>query len=89
MTVTLDDVVCHLHISIIWSMMMHEESTFHECGVELVMGLLAVAKGRTIEECERQWGGFISIPFLKQLYDDHLNVATHLKNEVGKEEEDR
>jgi hypothetical protein len=36
----------------------------------------------------KQWCGFISIPFLKQLYDDHLNVATHLKNEVGKEEEE-
>jgi len=70
-------------------MISHEEHTFHECGVELMMGFLGVVKGRAIEECERQWGGFISIPFLKQLYDEHHNVATHLKNEVGKEEEDR
>ena len=84
----MDDVVCLLHISILWNMMRHDEHTFHKCGVELIMGLLGVAKGHAIEECERQWGGFLSIPFLKQLYDGHLNVATHLNNEVMKEEEE-
>jgi hypothetical protein len=50
------------------------------------MTQLLVVVVRAIEEFEKQWGAFITTPFLEQVYEDHFNVATHLENAAGREE---
>jgi len=53
MIVTLDDVVCLLHIPIVGKMMPHEEMVPEELGVQLITRMLGIFYAHTIEECEK------------------------------------
>ena len=88
MTFTLDDVACLLCIPIEGKMMDNEKKIFEETGVQLMTELLGVDETYVIDECHHWFGAFINIPFLKQLYEEHFNMKTQVKN-IAEREEDR
>lgn len=68
-------------------MMDHEEKITKEMGVLLMTELLGVIEAWTIDECDPQFRIFINIPFLTQLFEEHLNMVTQLKNVAERDEE--
>jgi len=69
-------------------MMRHGEHTSQDYSFERMTKLQGADEDSLIQETEKQWGGFISIPYLKRLYDEQLSVANQGEDAHGKEEED-
>lgn len=51
MTVTLDDMVCLLHIHIEGKIITHVEKISQDRGVQLITGFLGVGEDSAIDEC--------------------------------------
>jgi len=65
----------------------HEKKITKEIGVLLMNELLGVIEAWTIDECDHQFCVFINIPFLTQLFEEHLNMVTQLENVAERDEE--
>jgi len=71
LTVTLDEVACLLHIPIVGRLMGDE------------LGLTAK---EAMSEVNKQWGGYISIPNLKIVYDRLVHRCDELEQPANEEE---
>lgn len=82
MTVTLDDVVCLLHIPIEGRMLSHNEKVSHAIGVALMTKLVSVSEVVVI----KKYGTDMTYSWLRQIYEDHLTLPTNLENPTTREE---
>jgi hypothetical protein len=87
MIVTLDDVACLLHISIIGKLMKYSEQSTYEYNFESVTTSLGVTKEEAIADTCSQWGGIDGIPWLRKLYEKHLSRTNELEGPTNYEEE--
>lgn len=78
MTITLDDVACLLHVPVEGRMLSHRKKVSQVDGVELMVRNLGVTQEYAVKNCKTEYGGYISYKALKELYEDHLSVATRL-----------
>jgi len=88
LTVTMNDVACHLDIPIEWKMLNREEKISSYRGVQLMTKVLGVVEQTVIEEWAKQFCARIIISWLKVLFEKHLIVATNLQNTSRREEKD-
>lgn len=59
MPITLDDVMCHLHIPTEGKMMDHDEAISYEKGLELMTDMLGVFEKEAVEETWKHWGRYV------------------------------
>ena len=78
MIVTLDDVACLMHLQIDGRMLSHEKKMLKHEGVALLMKHLGVSQQDTEKIAEKEYGGYISYPKLRQLYTRYLDRANRL-----------
>jgi len=87
MTVTLDDIVCLLHIPI-HGKLMHYNDFSYKLGIQLMQFELGLSEKEAKDETSTQWGGNISIPNLKKLYDRLLHRCNKLVDSTNDNEEE-
>jgi hypothetical protein len=78
MSITLDDVVCLLHIPIEGWMLDDPKKVSRVTGAELMVSHLGVPHTVAVKNYKDEYGAYISYMTLKNLYEDHLSVATRL-----------
>jgi hypothetical protein len=85
MTVILDDVACILHIPIVGRLMGDEDVGYETC-MELLQRELGMTEAEAMSEVNKQWGGYISIPHLKIVYDRLMHICDELEQHGDEEE---
>jgi hypothetical protein len=85
MIITLDDVACLLDIPIIGRLVV-EADIEYENGIQLLQTELSFTVEEAQKEVIKQWGGYVSIPHLKECYERLLNRCNQLEQLVDDEE---
>jgi len=80
MNITLDNVACLLHIPIEGRMLNHPKKVSQVYGVELMVAHLGVPHTVAVKNCKDEYNAYISYKTLKTFYEDHLYVATRLRD---------
>ncbi|XP_058775350.1 protein MAIN-LIKE 1-like [Vicia villosa] len=83
MTITLDDVAFLLHLPIKWSLLNHSHIT-RDVATEWIVDYLGAQPKKAYEKCSSINGAHAKFSFLKDLYHNHLVMATDSKTEGGK-----
>jgi len=86
MTVTLDDVACLLDIPII-GRLVAEADIEYEDGIQLLQNELGFTEDEDQKEVTKQWGGYVSINYLKECYERLLNMCNRLEHPADDEQE--
>jgi len=86
MTVTLEDVACLMHVLIEGRMLGHRKKMLRHEGEALLVKHLGVSKKEVEKICNKEFGGYISYPKLKELYTTSLRRANILANTEDLEE---
>lgn len=79
-TITLDDVVCMLHLPIRGRLFNHSGIT-HHVAIKWMVEYLSAQLEKAVKQCSSTNGSHEKFLFLKDLYHDHLVAAAISKNE--------
>ena len=89
MTITLDDVVCLMHLLIEGRMLSHPKKMSQTEGAELMVRHLGVSQADAEKNCSEEYGGYISYKSLREYYTRYLDRATKLMDPGDPEELER
>jgi hypothetical protein len=86
MTVTLDDVARLMHVPVEGRMLGHRKKMLRSDGEALLVRHLGASQREAEKICNREYGGYISYPKLREFYSTHLGRANILADTEDPEE---
>jgi len=78
MTVTLDDIACLTHLLIEGRILSHGKKMSQQDGADLMVRHLGVSQADAEKICDKEYGGYISYPAMRELYTRYLDRAIRL-----------